>query len=275
LDVLRIAKQLTTPNPAGSPLHIELPQVLFEDRENHLYLMTPAPAEHAVWKAELLSGLVRSNIAEACGVLLASLHSGSWHNVEIASRLDDRQFFDELRIDPYYREIARAHPDLAQPIENLINEVWSERHCLVHGDFSPKNLLVTADRLVLIDFEVGHYGDPAFDLGFFLAHLVLKAFFHAPRVEPFLNLIDAFWAKYLAGIAGATSVGESTQLIRRSIQNLAACTLARLDGKSKVDYLTNNDRRAQVRRLCSEIFSNEITDWHGVAQFIREFAVTR
>ncbi len=73
----------------------------------------------------------------------------------------------------------------------------------MHADFSPKNLLVYdgGRGLMMVDFETGHYGDPAFDLGFFLSHLVLKAFYHAPRHEPLLELTEQFWIAYRETLA--------------------------------------------------------------------------
>ena len=90
--------------------------------------------------------------------------------------LADTSLFDELRVDPYYRTAARRHPDLAPRIEALIAAMDrpDDERTLVLGDFSPKNILVHAGGLILLDFECAHAGDPAFDLGFFLTHLMLK-----------------------------------------------------------------------------------------------------
>ena len=117
-----------------------VPLVLWEDRENFAYAMTAAPADHRTWKELLLAGELPLSlgVATACGQLLAAIHGGSWNNSEVATRLDDRTFFEALRLDPYYRQIARVHTDLAPPITELIESVWSHRHCLVHGDFSPR-----------------------------------------------------------------------------------------------------------------------------------------
>jgi 5-methylthioribose kinase len=270
IEVLRICEQLTASQPCISPLRLETPRLLFEDRENHLYAMTAAPQDHVVWKSELLSGRARVDVAESSGVLLGLLHSKTWHDRELAHRLDDRQYFDVLRLDPYYRQVARVHLDLRPALEKLIHSVWDERHCLVHGDFSPKNLLVYGDCLMLIDFEVGHYGDPAFDVGFFLSHLMLKAFYHAPLEQPYFGLVDSFWKNYLAVMSQAISLREIDQLIRRSILNFAGCALARLDGKSKIDYLTQDERRQQMRRLCRAIIAELPPRWADVAELARK-----
>jgi 5-methylthioribose kinase len=266
VDVLGICSTLLQRRTTDAPLKTDVPRLLFRDRENYLYAMSAAPAEHVVWKHELLSGVARDDVARSCGTLLGTLHAGSWHDFALARQLDDRQFFYDLRLDPYYRQIARVYESLAPDIERLIASVCAERHCLVHGDFSPKNLLVHGDRLLLIDFEVGHYGDPAFDLGFFLSHLVLKAFYHAPGDGPFFDLIDAFWSGYCAQMESAISRDEFDALVGRGILNLAGCALARLDGKSQIDYLQDRDRRDAVRELCGRILKDKPTRWADVGQ---------
>ena len=154
-----------------------VPGVLWEDRPNYCFAMTAAPARHRTWKALLLAGpsALDPYIASICGKLLGALHAGSWNDAALGAALADRTYFDQLRLDPYYRHAAKNHPDLAPRLAGLIDSVWSHRLCLVHGDFSPKNLLISREHVWLIDHEVGHFGDPAFDLGFFLTHLVAKA----------------------------------------------------------------------------------------------------
>lgn len=271
VDVLRICQSLLLAElrpEATRPgeLTAGTPRVLHEDRENYTFAMSAAPADHRVWKADLLGGRIEPTIAEACGRLLGRLHAGTWHDPNIARQLDDRRLFDELRLDPYYRFVARGHQEFAPALQRLIAETWSERHCLVHADFSPKNLLVYDGGLLLVDFETGHYGDPAFDLGFFLSHLVLKAVYHSPGHEAYLALTGRFWRCYLAEMEHIVSRLELEQLERRAVANFAGCAWARLDGKSQVDYLTDPARRALVRGLCHELLSNPPQNWKAVIE---------
>jgi aminoglycoside phosphotransferase (APT) family kinase protein len=270
VDVLRHCARLIPSAGDSAPMTVGVPKLLFEDRENHLYAMSAAPAGHVVWKNELLSGIARRDVARSCGVLLGCLHSKSWHDADLARELDDRQYFEALRIDPYYRQIAHVHPSLAPAIERLIESVRRERKCLVHGDYSPKNLLVHEHGLMLIDFEVGHYGDPAFDLGFFLSHLMLKAFYHSPGDEPYFELIEAFWSGYCGQLAGIVTTSDLNGLARRSILNFAGCALARLDGKSKIDYLNDAGRREAMRTVCRTIFAREPEHWADVRRLAEE-----
>jgi 5-methylthioribose kinase len=278
--------------PAGA-----LPQILFEDRENYLFAMESADPKHTVWKDELLSGQVRPAIAERLGTYLSTIHARTFHDPALESAFGDREVFVQLRLDPFYRRIAAVHPELAPLIESLIAEMWDTRLCLVHADFSPKNVLVTepvvgasdagtgqgtgnreqgtADgskpdagtrgrgdagrrpaRIMLVDFETAHFGDPAFDLGFFLSHLLLKGVRAGPDVSQFTNLARTFWQRYVEGM---TLIHPSSFLLhpslqRRAVTNLAGCMLARVDGTSPVGYLSNPNDRELVRDFCRRLF---------------------
>jgi len=231
-----------------------VPDILWEDRANYCFAMTAAPPRNRTWKTVLL-GARRTQlsipIAAAAGRLLGELHAGSWGDAKLAELLDDRGYFDLLRLDPYYRHAAKNNPEMAPRLAELVDSVWSHRRCLVHGDYSPKNLLAWPGQLWLIDHEVGHYGDPAFDLGFFLTHLVAKAIHARERCREFLDLAALFWAEYRAILAPVVAPGELVNLKRRMMLNLAGCLLARVDGKSPLEYLFEDERRV-VRQLGRE-----------------------
>ncbi len=273
VEVLRVCAELLDAAPAAAQgeLVAQTPRILHEDRENYAFAMTAAPKDHRVWKADLLAGRIEPAISAACGRLLGRLHAASWQAAVIAARLEDRKIFDELRLDPYYRTLARAFPGAdAAALEELIDSVWSHRRSLVHADFSPKNLLVYEGGLLLVDFETGHFGDPAFDLGFFLSHLTLKAAYHAPDIEPYLALTERFWQSYQDELAERIGREEWSDLQRRAALNFAACGWARLDGTSKVDYLTEPARRESFRSFCRELLHNPPADWQTVLAAFRE-----
>jgi 5-methylthioribose kinase len=263
VDVLHVCDRVLSADENDSSAVIRTPRVVFEDRENYLFAMTAAPP-HVVWKQQLLAGDVNPQVARACGHLLGTLHAGTWRDPAIAASLGDRQFFDDLRVDPYYRQIAIVHDDLRVKIQRLIDSVFAYPLALVHGDFSPKNLLVYEGGLMLVDFEVGHYGDPAFDLGFFLSHLILKTFYAAPAWQPYVALTEAFWAAYNQRMVATVIAAEMQSLVARAVQNFAGCTLARVDGKSRVEYLQSDTLRNSVRDLCRALFINPPATWDGV-----------
>jgi 5-methylthioribose kinase len=235
--------------PRGS-----VPEILFADRENYLFAMTSAPDDAVVWKEQLLSLGVTGepaaagaiDVARDAGALLGAIHAATLDHPALADPLlADTVVFDQLRIDPFYRTIARVHPDVAAPVAALCTAPPDLAHrCFVHADFSPKNILVHSRGLTLVDFETAHAGDPAYDLGFVLSHLLLKAARATTAMAPYPALIDTFLDAYHAQ-TDALSLGD---LDRRAAAHATACALARIDGKSPVDYL-DAPRQEAVRRF--------------------------
>src|SRR5262249_3177974 len=181
-----------------------VPHRLFEDRPNYLFAMTCAPDDAVTWKAHLMAGRVDPAIAGRLGTILGTIHAEAPAQPALRTTLADTSLFAELRVDPYYRTIARRHPDLAPRIEALIASMDrpDAERTLVLGDFSPKNILVHSGGLILLDFECAHAGDPAFDLGFFLTHLLLKSI-RAAGPDPagagrYTNRARLFWDSYPA-----------------------------------------------------------------------------
>lgn len=248
------------------PLFARTPRILFEDRDNYLLAMTAAPRPHVVWKAELLAGRVDPRVASVCGTLLGTLHGESWLDEEIQRRVGDRTLFDQLRLDPYYRTLAAGHPLARAAVERVIESLESHPRCLVHADFSPKNLLIFSGGLLMVDFETGHYGDPAFDLGFFLSHLMLKACLKIPHHAMYLELSERFRRSYDEVLSTQIPADELSSLWARGVQNFALCAWARLDGKSPVEYLSDSTRRELVRCLCREVLENHPQTWPEVTQ---------
>lgn len=229
VDVLRL---LNTVLPRGT-----VPEVLFADPANHLFVMSCAPDDSVVWKERLLAGEADHAVARQAGRILGTIHAKTLGHPDLEGRLDDWTVFDELRIDPFYRTIARVHPDLSAALTPLMEDrPAKDQRTLVHADFSPKNILVHAKGLTIVDFETAHAGDPGYDLGFFMSHLILKAF----RGAVGLDLIDRFLEGYAVSWSGPLSPSTAG--------HAAACALARVDGKSPVDYL-DETQRAAVRRF--------------------------
>ncbi len=252
-----------------------VPRVVFSDRENFLFAMTSAPEDAAVWKAQLLDGKADTGVASKAGALLGRMHSrldAKTHPaLQPGGALGDLEVFDQLRIDPFYRVAARSHPEVALALESLGEESLKPTiKTFVHADFSPKNLLVhrEGDGLTAVDFETSHAGDPAFDLGFFHSHLLAKSLRAARQgTDPtvFWNLTRSAWHAYHHEARDAQS--DPTR-IRRSIRHAAGCLIARVDGKSPVDYL---DARAQVtaRRFAVEILrlpADRPLDWESTLE---------
>ncbi len=248
-----------------------VPTVLFEDRPEYLFAMTCAPDDAVTWKTHLMVGQVDPNVAARLGTILGTIHARSAEQPALRESLSDTSLFEELRVDPYYRTAARAHPDLASRFDALIRAMDrpTSEQTLVLGDFSPKNILVHGGGLILLDFECAHAGDAAFDLGFFLTHLLLKAIRAGSNdrqlASRYLGLTPLFWNTYLdrRGLGTAARF----ELVRRAIRHVAACSLARVDGKSPVEYLGASEQ-AVARSFAREALLTEPTTWDDLCMVL-------
>ena len=196
------------------------------------------------WKQLLLKGEASVEHAAQVGELIAMIHRQSAGD-EAAERLfDTTENFFQLRIEPYLLATGAKYPDLQPLIEAEAARLVATRQCLVHGDFSPKNILIAGSRMVLLDCEVAWYGDPAFDLAFLLNHFFLKGLLHAPSEPGFKPMIHAFWHAY-------QTTRPTPELDARVAHLLLMLMLARVDGKSPVEYL-DAPRQELVRAFVRE-----------------------
>jgi aminoglycoside phosphotransferase (APT) family kinase protein len=219
-----------------------IPRLLHLDRERNLLVMeaVPPPAEN--YKALLLRGEVDPALAGQFGSLLARIHNATM-DPETRHRFGDAAFFDQLRLSPYYDTVGLRHPALAERIGALRRECRESVFCLVHGDYSPKNILVLHERLILLDYEVAHFGNPSFDLGFALTHYLAKALHVAGRGPDLIAAARRFWETYRRE---ARVPPEATA---HAGHHLAAILLARMDGKSPLEYFTDEAKKETVREI--------------------------
>lgn len=225
--------------------------LVFEDRDQFLLAMEAVPTPHENWKVMLLNRELVTDHALQFGRLLAAIHSRAFERADaVEPEFSDRSFFESLRIEPYYEYTASQHPDTAEFYEDLIDETLSLSLTLVHGDYSPKNILVRDGRLILLDHEVIHFGDPAFDIGFSLTQLLSKANHIPDRTADFVRLARLYWDTYVDSLG---NMPWKTSLEERAVRHTLGCLLARIDGRSPNDYLTDferdNQRRATLRLI--------------------------
>jgi len=213
-----------------------VPEVLWSDEENYIYAMEAFSERAADWKTLLLAGNLNTQHARRAGIALGLTIRGSWRSARVARLFSGIRAFDQLRIDPYYRTIGRRHPEIAQQVDDWIGEVSEIQVALTHGDWSPKNMLVDGGRMIFIDYECAHFGDPAYDAAFVLNHLMLKAFHFGSSA--YLDLASVLWTWTLAALPAAAL----KDLERRTARHLAFLLLARVDGKSPAEYLSPANR---------------------------------
>jgi 5-methylthioribose kinase len=239
-----------------------VPRVLFSDRANYVFAMTEAPAASRVWKEVLLSGDVDLAVAERAGSILGRIHEATARDPAIVRPFHDRAVFIQLRVDPFYRKVQERRPEVAREVGTIADRMLSRQDALCHGDYSPKNILVHDRGFTLVDYETAHWGDPTMDLGFFLSHLILKAARRSPLREKFFELTRAFWRAYL----DAVQFCPPNELVSRAIEHFGVCALARIDGTSPVDYLTEESNREAVRALARWALRERPARWEDVLQ---------
>jgi aminoglycoside phosphotransferase (APT) family kinase protein len=224
-----------------------VPKPLAHDPELGLFAMSFLPGErYPLWKAQLLAGQVEPGTASQVGVLLATLHNATAARPDLAAAFDSGDNFHALRLDPYLVATGARHPDLQAALADLVQRTGACRIALVHGDVSPKNILVGPDGPVLLDAECAWYGDPAFDIAFCLNHLLLKSVLLPQHAPVLLQSFDVLAQAYF----DAVRFEPRAPLEARAASLLPALALARIDGKSPVEYLVDRPAgQALVRRL--------------------------
>ena len=236
-----------------------IPKVVRKDRENFLFVMSCAPAEGVNWKEQLLEGRADPVVAEKVGQLLGRIHAGTSGSAELREQFQDDRPFVQLRIDPYHRTAARIHSDVAGAIQRESERMLGIKIALVHGDYSPKNVIVTGQDVFLVDWEVVHYGNPVFDLAFMFNHLLLKAIHNHHIKEEYFGLAEAFWRGYGSGSGGS---GWS----RNIVAEVGCLMLARMDGKSPVEYIVDPGLKDLARGLAKKLLTGGVSDLAGMIQ---------
>ncbi len=244
VDTSRNAAEVAYFRTVGAWLPGFVPQLLGEAAQAGLFAMAYlAPATHPLWKAQLLRGESDSGLAWQVGARLSAVHRLSAQAVELRDRFGNDALFEALRLDPYLRTTARRHPALAGTLNALADRTRDTHLALVHGDVSPKNILAGPEGPVLLDAECAWFGDPAFDLAFCLNHLLLKGARSGQSRAHYAPACRALTHAYLAGVdweAPAALEGRAAAL-------LPALLLARIDGKSPVEYLVSDHEHDAVR----------------------------
>ncbi|MEX2595225.1 MAG: aminoglycoside phosphotransferase family protein [Anditalea sp.] len=222
------------------------------------------------WKSMLKSKTINPDHAIEAGTLVGKIHAHSFGDPIAVQQFDATVNFVQLRVSPYLHHMAERHPAVADLIHEEAGRLTQHRECLIHGDFSPKNILIASDRLVLVDCEVAFYGDPAFDLSFLLCHLLLKELLHAPEQAGLIILADAFMTAYKDH--RTLSTVAFSELEKRVARLLPMLLLARVDGKSPVEYL-NIEKQAYTRKFAINYIREEnfdlkslMAEWFGTLE---------
>jgi len=245
-----------------------VPRVVDESHgPDHVVAIECAPEGAVMWKRELLDGRVDAGVAGTVGEVLGAVHDATSTDEGVRERFASKRPFDQLRVDPYHRTTAERNPDVADAIHDEIQRLLDTSLTLVHGDYSPKNVLVDRDSGAvpwILDFEVTHWGDPAFDTAFMLNHLFIKSIYNHDDHAAYAAAADRFWAAYDRAV--------EWDIERETVAELAVLMLARVDGKSPVEYVERETVADALRRVAKRTLRGDAATLDGFAALAREEA---
>ena len=237
---------------AGAVVPEAVPELLGQDEASGVLVMAYlAPEDHGLWKARLRDGQAEPNVAAEVAGRLARIHSDTAFDSRVAADFPSDRIFHSIRLEPYLLATAKVHPDRAVALEALATETARTKCALVHGDVSPKNILIGPKGPLFLDAECAWYGDPAFDLAFCANHLLLKCLWTPAAAAGFLACFEALTSRYLAGVDWE----PPEDLERRAARLLPGLFLGRVDGKSPVEYVTQAADKARVRSVARALLA--------------------
>jgi len=229
-----------------------VPKILGVDTERHLFAMEFLdPGNHRLWKTMLRDGHADPIFAGKVGRTVGRIHASTAGRADVAAGFSSDAIFEAIRIEPYLRATAGRHPDLKSRFQALAQTTLETRLTLVHGDVSPKNILVGPSGPIFLDAECAWWGDPAFDVAFCLNHLLLKCLWTPRSASSFLACFDSFIEAYLAEVKWE----PAASLEARTAALLPGLLLARIDGKSPVEYITGERDKNRVRQVARALLS--------------------
>ena len=237
-----------------------VPQLVAHDPQVGLFVMDYLdPKSYPVWKTQLRDGVVHAETAERVAQRLVRIHAATSNDEHVARQFATDDAFHAIRLEPYLVATSRAHSDLADHLQSIVQLTASTKRALVHGDISPKNILIGPSGPIFLDAECAWYGDPAFDPAFCLNHLLLKCLWRPRHAKAFLACFDRFAAAYLHGVSWEPRVSIESRIARL----LPALFLARIDGKSPIEYVTTERDKNRVRSTARHLIrcpANKLND---------------
>lgn len=231
------------------------PEILAHDAESGLFAMPYLdPGKHLLWKEELRQGRADPATAAEVGRRIGRIHSATAGREEIARQFQTDEIFHAIRLEPYLEATAARHPDLREVLFGLSRRTASEKRALVHGDVSPKNILIGPKGPIFLDAECAWYGDPVFDIAFCLNHMLLKSLWNVEARPLFHECFGAMAPAWLDQVDWESRDKAEA----RAASLLPGLLLGRVDGKSPAEYVTEEADKNRVRRVGRALLSKPV-----------------
>lgn len=240
------------------------PEVYFYDEENYIYGREAVPEDWHTWKEELIQGVLNFNISEQAISALVTVHNHCAGNTEIQREFWNKDIFYSLRVSPYIEFIVSKYPQLQSRATEVIQLLMDNAITLVHGDFSPKNIMTDGTKIQILDYEVAHFGHPAFDLAFFSTHFILKAIKNKQWSSAYMNMLECMLDAYFF----KEQYMDSRKLRKDFLQILPFMILARVDGKSPAEYIKEQVDKDRLRTIAFQLMDHPLSEYQDAISII-------
>lgn len=241
-----------------------VPRPISYDEKNYIMIREAVPEDWHMWKEELLDGELNYQVAEKAIRALFTIHNRTAASDEARAQFRDSQFFYFLRINPYIEHVVEKYPFLKNRAQQVIDFLMDQKIALIHGDYSPKNILTRDAQICILDMEVAYFGNPCFDVAFFANHFLLKAVRRKEWGPGYLAMLRYMMRLYFSNI----TYMDPTTVEEQTVRTLGFLFLARIDGKSPVEYLTNENDKELVRKLAVTMLNGNFTTFEQVLRLM-------
>ena len=235
-----------------------IPEVISYNRmKNYLIIEYLNMSRYSNLKEDLLKGKVDLNNLNKLAKKLIYIHKNLKSNYNKKIFQTHNFNFIKLRINPYLLELNKTYPELKKYINETVNLLRNNQHTVIHADFTPKNILVSKNKQIILDAETANYGDPSFDIVSLINHLIIKLLFVNKNKKNFVLALKKIFNTYHSNVTWE----EKQDIIQRSKTLLPLMILARVDGKSPVEYIKNNKEKNKLRRIAVDLIKIQNYDF--------------
>jgi aminoglycoside phosphotransferase (APT) family kinase protein len=194
--------------------------------------------------------------ARMAGLWLAKLH-----NLKVMTPQVCTYTHEIAALRTFVGAITAAQPKLecelqhrGALLERNFTQFQSVPSTMVHGDFHPDHIFVSKDSVTVIDFERSSTGDPALDVGSFIAHMRTTARCLGRALATANREIDAFLESYLSAVSATQSVVILPRVASYvTLSNLEAlyyvASVLRVGDPNRLEIYLNCMRQAELPAL--------------------------
>jgi len=233
---------------------LAFPKILGHDKKKYILAMNwYNKDQYKLWKSSLLKKYIETKDGKRVAEILVKKHAHFFNKKAIKDKFSNDKTFHAIRIEPYILFTSNSYPQYKKLFDKNIDNLSKNKKTLIHGDFSPKNILIGKDSPVILDAETACWGDPVFDLAFCNNHIILKSILNFEIKDKYISLSKCFLDTYISFL----NWENKDEFIERFLSLVPIFILARLDGKSPVEYFQKGHIE-RSRGLAKKLIENNV-----------------